>query len=197
MDREVQNFDCQEAILKISKNGEYLSILNSKLVDTVFHHGSSADKLKEQDNTQINSHDKNEMKNDHKDLYSDSEDFGDDSNDELDQETQNEIKLVVQPSSASCYMSDIKVITFGGFSSRFWSLRKHIISTEFQFHKAMTLPFYSWQCISLSLGNRDVDIVIKNERVQNNLVKYLLCKLETIEGKAGSASKLIQAMNKE
>ena len=36
MDREVQNFDCQEAILQISKNGEYLNILNSKLVDTVF-----------------------------------------------------------------------------------------------------------------------------------------------------------------
>jgi len=61
----------------------------------------------------------------------------------------------------------------------------------------MTLPFYSWQCISLSLNNRDVDIVIKNERVQNNLVKYLLYKLETIEGKAGSATNLIKLMNKE
>ena len=137
------------------------------------------------------------MPKDHKELYSDSDDFGDDSGKEEEADNLNEVKLIVQPSSASCYLSDIKVITFGGFSSRFWSLRKHIISTEFQFHKSMTLPFYSWQCISLSLNNRDVDIVIKNERVQNNLVKYLLYKLETIEGKAGSATNLIKLMNKE
>lgn len=106
------------------------------------------------------------MKSEHKDLYSDSEDFEMESMKEEDEEQfQDEVKLVIQPSSASCSLSQIKSISFGGFSSRFWSLRKHIISTEFQFQKPLNLPFYSWQCISLNLNNRDVDIVIKNERV--------------------------------
>ena len=137
--------------------------MNSKLVDTIFQSNQSPSK--KQDETQQNTQEKQDMPKDHKELYSDSDDFGDDSGKEEEADNLNEVKLIVQPSSASCYLSDIKVITFGGFSSRFWSLRKHIISTEFQFHKSMTLPFYSWQCISLSLNNRDVDIVIKNERV--------------------------------
>jgi len=57
------------------------------------------------------------------------------------------------------------------------------------------LPFYSWQCISLRMNHRDVDFVIKNERSQNKLVKYLLYKLQTIDGRAGSAKKLIQMMD--
>jgi hypothetical protein len=138
------------------------------------------------------------MKSEHKDLYSDSDDYDMSSvQEKLEDDNHNGVKLVIQPSSASCYLSQIKSISFGGFSSRFWSLRKHILSTEFQFQKPLNLPFYSWQCISLSLHNRDVDIVIKNERLQNKLVKYLLYKLETIDGIAGSATSLLKTMNQE
>lgn len=57
------------------------------------------------------------------------------------------------------------------------------------------LPWYSWQCITIKMAHRDVDLVIKNERSQNKLVKYLLYKLETIDGKAGSAKRIIQMMD--
>ena len=57
------------------------------------------------------------------------------------------------------------------------------------------LPWYSWQCISLKLGHREVDIVIKNERSQNKLVKYLLYKLQTVDGRQGSAARILQMMD--
>lgn len=44
------------------------------------------------------------------------------------------------------------------------------------------LPFKSWQCITLSLKNRDVDIVIPCEKDQNLLVKFLLFKMKTADG---------------
>ena len=59
------------------------------------------------------------------------------------------------------------------------------------------MPFYSWQCVSLQLRHRDVDIVIKNERQQNNFVKFLLYKLNTVDGKINSAKKILEALNKQ
>ena len=50
-------------------------------------------------------------------------------------------------STASCYLDDIQSIVFGGLTSRFWLLRKHINSLDkYELNK---LPFYSWQCITL------------------------------------------------
>ena len=73
------------------------------------------------------------------------------------------------PSGASCYVKDIKSFSFGGFSSRFWLYRKHINSME---HKDLrNLPFYCWECITLSTDDRDVNIVIKNEKD----MKIFLC----------------------
>ena len=40
----------------------------------------------------------------------------------------DEIKFKVDHSSASCKFSEIQSIIFGGMSSRFWMLRKHINS---------------------------------------------------------------------
>lgn len=44
---------------------------------------------------------------------------------ELDEEI-DEITFKERQSSGSCKVSDIKNIIFGGVSSRFWMLRKHI-----------------------------------------------------------------------
>lgn len=40
-------------------------------------------------------------------------------------------------------------------------LRKHINSMSKQ--ELKDLPFHSWNCITLQLGRRDVDLVIKDE----------------------------------
>ena len=47
------------------------------------------------------------------------------------------------------------------------------------------------------MKDKEIDISIKNERAQNNFVKYLLYKLNTLEGIAGSADKLLMTMNEQ
>lgn len=77
-------------------------------------------------------------------------------------------------SSTTCKISDIQGIIFGGFSSRFWIYRKHLCCLDYDilmkdtkkknFRGGKTeLPFYAWQCITLELGERQVDLVIKDQ----------------------------------
>ena len=101
------------------------------------------------------------------------------------------------PSSASHRISDIQVITFGGMSSRFWVLRKHISYMPKAYLTAKSMPFFAWQCISLTLAHREVDIVVKDDKDQNNLVKYILYKMRTIDGRAGSADQILKQMEKQ
>ena len=65
---------------------------------------------------------------------------------ELDSEL-DEIEFVDDHSSTSCCLSDINGIIYGGLSSRFWMLRKHINSLNNQ--QLKNVPFYSWDCITL------------------------------------------------
>lgn len=57
------------------------------------------------------------------------------------------------------------------------------------------MPFFSWQCLSFQLKHREIDIVIKNEKQQNNFVKFLIFKLNTIDGRKGSAEPILKALN--
>ena len=59
------------------------------------------------------------------------------------------------------------------------------------------MPFYAWQCLSLRLSHRDVDIVIKNQKDQNNFVKYLIYNMNTSNGYADSAIPLLERMEQE
>ena len=65
---------------------------------------------------------------------------------ELD-ESMDQIEFQDYRSSASCKLSEIKNIIYGGQSSRFWMLRKHINSVSRK--KIETIPFKSWNCITL------------------------------------------------
>ena len=79
-----------------------------------------------------------------------------------EEEDENEFAFKNAKSSASCKLSEIESFLFGGCSSRFWMLRKHINSmTRSELDK---LPFYSWNCITLKLARRDVDLVIKDDK---------------------------------
>lgn len=50
---------------------------------------------------------------------------------------------------------------YGGLSSRFWTLRKHInLMNKKDLEK---IPFYSWNCLTLCFKDRDIDLIIKNE----------------------------------
>lgn len=72
------------------------------------------------------------------------------------------VQFKLTRSSASCKIEEIQSFIYGGFSSRFWMLRKHIncmTTNEFK----NNAPFKSWNCITLRLGRRDVDLVIDDE----------------------------------
>jgi len=55
-------------------------------------------------------------------------------------------------SSASCYLSDITGFVFGAVTSRFWMLRKHLISIGND--DDANVPFYSWECITILTKER-------------------------------------------
>ena len=61
---------------------------------------------------------------------------------------------------------------FGGLSSRFWMLRKHINLMEPA--ELKKLPFYSWNCLTLCLPQKDVDLVIKDEKDMEKVMKFLV-----------------------
>lgn len=55
------------------------------------------------------------------------------------------------------------------------------------------LPFYAWDCITLSLkSGEDVFLLIKDEQEMMNFLKFLIYSLETIDGKRGSATPFIE-----
>jgi hypothetical protein len=56
------------------------------------------------------------------------------------------------------------------------------------------LPFYSWQCLTISTVLRNVDLVIPHEINYNILVKYLLYRMNSYDGKKDSAIRLLYLM---
>ena len=98
-------------------------------------------------------------------------------------------------SAASCKIADIKSFIFGGFASRFWMMRKHVNSLPRALLKH--LPFYSWDCITLELGYRDINLVVRNEQHMATLVRFLSYRLRTIDGQRDSAVSLIKLLEKQ
>lgn len=93
----------------------------------------------------------------------------------------------LRKSSACSNIKDIQGIIYGGISSRFWIYRKHLIcmdydkikknskhNRKFDGDKSGVIPFYAWQCITLQLKNRYVDLVIKNEQKMKLFLKFLV-----------------------
>ena len=97
-------------------------------------------------------------------------------------------KFEEDPSSASFNVEDIEGIVFGGISSRFWMLRKHLCSlTSADHNNGSGVPFYSWNCITLIMKHRDVDLVIGNQKHMDTLLKYLVFHMNTVDGNTDSA----------
>ena len=99
------------------------------------------------------------------------------------------------PSSASFNVDDIEGIVFGGVSSRFWMLRKHLCSLPPADHKnGRGVPFYSWNCITLMLKHRDVDLVINNQKHMDRLLKFLVFTMNTVDGNKNSAQGIYESL---
>ena len=74
-------------------------------------------------------------------------------------------------------------------------LRKHINSLEpFDFDK---VPFYSWNCISIVMSHRPVDLVLRDEKDMERLLKFLIYKMKTVDGNKGSGTKILDQLMQE
>ena len=113
----------------------------------------------------------------------------------------------MKKSSACTDIEDIQGIIYGGISSRFWIYRKHLIcmdydkvkknskhNRKFDGDKSGVIPFYAWQCITLDLKDRYVDLVIKNEQKMKLFLKFLVMSLKTVDGLRGSAENTFQQL---
>lgn len=98
-------------------------------------------------------------------------------------------------SSSSFYVSDVQNIVYGGFSSRFWMLRKHINSMSKDDVKYA--PFFSWNCLTIDVGYREINLVIRDEKDMSKMLKYLIYNMRTLDGKKGSANKILAALNEQ
>ena len=67
-------------------------------------------------------------------------------------------------------------------------LRKHIISSK----KQENVPFYSWECLTICLQDREVDLVIKSEKDMEKILYFFVHSMKTIDGVRGSGQEIIQ-----
>ena len=73
-------------------------------------------------------------------------------------------------------------------------LRKHINSLPRPLLD--NLPFYSWNCITIQLVNRDIDLVIRDLKDMKLLLKLLVYKMKTLDGTKNSGKKLLDLLTK-
>ena len=56
----------------------------------------------------------------------------------------------------------------------------------------MKIPFYAWDCLTLSIKNKgDINLVIRNEEVMTKFLKFLIYSMQTVDGKRGTATALL------
>ena len=98
---------------------------------------------------------------------------------ELDEKL-DDIEFDNDLSSGSCSIDQIEGILVGGYNTRFWMYRKHLINIpNYNFNK---LPFYNWQCLTIQMAHRDVDLVIKSDKDMRSVLQYLVYQLQTVNG---------------
>ena len=59
------------------------------------------------------------------------------------------------------------------------------------------IPFYSWDCVTLCLENKDIDLVIKDEQDLKKFLQFIIFKLKSIDGIRDSAINMIDVLNRE
>ena len=58
---------------------------------------------------------------------------------------------------------------------------------------ACAFPFFAWQCITLQISGRSVDLVIKDDHDMNVFLRFLVQALNTMDGYVNSAQFYIEA----
>lgn len=73
--------------------------------------------------------------------------------------------------------------------------RKHINSLENE--DLNKVPFYSWNCLTLNLKNRDIDLVIRDDKDMDKILKFLVYKIQTVDGQRGSAINILKVLENQ
>ena len=93
-------------------------------------------------------------------------------------------------------MENVKDFMIGGANSTFWMLRRQINSMSLD--ELSSLPFFSWQCLTLIMEDGlNVDLVIGDDREMDLLLKFLIRRLRTLDGKANSAQLLLTLLQQQ
>ena len=179
----VQNFNSYQSFIQLSPDGTELVITNRKPREKLEY-------LHQEDPDLID-----EMRDFYRNKKRRESKLADVNKDylptEIDEEL-DELEFADIKSSASCFLEDIQGFVYGGVTSRFWVHRKHINALAPD--KIDLLPFNSWNCITLQLKHRDVDLVIRSQTQMNMFLKFLIYSLQTFDGKRGTAKPLIRAL---
>jgi hypothetical protein len=77
-------------------------------------------------------------------------------------------------------------------TSSFWKFRVH--TNLVKRDKLHLLPFHSWNCITLQINDKTLNLVIKDEKKMALLLKFLIYSLRTVDGRRSSADKLLQSI---
>ena len=59
------------------------------------------------------------------------------------------------------------------------------------------MPYFAWECLTIRLNHRDVDLVFKTESDQNQFAKFLIYNLNTLDGNLNSAQPLLNALEEQ
>lgn len=70
-----------------------------------------------------------------------------------------------------------------------------MISKSMKQVKNEQMPFYSWQCLTLQLSHRDIDLVIPNQQEMDDLLEMLVDSLNTVNGNRNSADAIKQLIH--
>lgn len=166
----------------MSEDGKYISLTNlkPKITNEYVLESDPKEVLKKQQEYKISQEKMRESEENRK--------LGENSDDDEDSSDIDSDEYELDPSSASFDVDDIQGILYGGTSSRFWMLRKHLCSLNLQEHRdGKRIPFYSWNCLTLLMKHRDVDLVIPNEKHMDRFLKFLIFNMNTVDGNKNSA----------
>ena len=119
IDANVQNWRQFESYMQLSKDGTEINIVNLKPI------------IKEEYVLEADPNEVERLRMENLEIQ---------ANASVDEE----VEFNKKNSSASCKLEDITGIVYGGFSSRFWMLRKHVNSVDMKTIQDSDMPFFSW-----------------------------------------------------
>jgi hypothetical protein len=72
--------------------------------------------------------------------------------------------------------------------------RKHFNTLDEEYFLKKDPPFYPWECITIQLQERDIYLIIRNEKIMEQFLMILIHSISTVDGNRNSSRKIEQAI---